>query len=140
MNDTRIIKKSKYLYELQVNTPVQGWVSYPAMPLADTKAAQKRIKNCILEEEQSAGHFAVWLAKQIDGFGWSRTDAAAAFRVSRQTLHRWLSGRGKPATLALMTIAGVIAHHRGKGKTMDLYMEMLDLICLDRDQDTEIPF
>ena len=83
--------------------------------------------------------FARWLTAEINKRQWTKAQAAAAFQVSRQTLHRWQTGGGRPSVLSMMTIAGVVAHHRGC-LVMTVYLEMMDHIV---DKDTtfgSIPF
>ena len=83
--------------------------------------------------------FARWLTAEINKREWTKAQAATAFRVSRQTLHRWETGRGRPSVLSMLTIAGMVAHHRG-ALVMTVYLEMMDHIIDKETTYGPIPF
>mgnify|MGYP003656437288 FL=1 len=70
--------------------------------------------------------FPEWLAIQLVRLRWTKTEAAIAFRVSRQTLHRWETGESVPTVGALVTIAGVISKHTG-ATVSEVWDQLLDI-------------
>tara|TARA_R110000751_G_scaffold256108_1_gene355611 strand:+ start:981 stop:1241 length:261 start_codon:yes stop_codon:yes gene_type:complete len=70
--------------------------------------------------------FPEWLAIQLVRLRWTKTEASRAFRVSRQTLHRWETGESVPTVGALVTIAGVISKHTGS-TVSEVWDQLLDI-------------
>ena len=86
--------------------------------------------------------FMEWLEVQIKTAEWSRTAAAVAFDVSRQTLHRWINGDIVPSVGRLVHIAEIMANKRSVS-IETIWDELLQIFLVESllaKQEEGIPF
>lgn len=118
---TRIIRQTNYTSILQASTDGRVWIDVMAGGhwAAVDKAQQLRERGWDGETLTESEPFHIWLMGWVE-LCWSRGEggqkkAAAQMGITRQTLNRWLTGRGLPTLGKLRGVLGAIAQESGTG-------------------------